>query len=98
MLQADKLFVDDWNLIVADDHRLLGRMLREGAICGPNQCGGRAVDGQLGQLLAEGKRGRSHPDEIILVNPFGLAIEDLAIAKHVFQHARALGLGIRRDR
>jgi ornithine cyclodeaminase len=94
VLRADKLFVDDWSLIAADEHRLLGRMLRDGVICGPNQTGGRAVDGELGQLLARSRRGRSHPAEIILVNPFGLAIEDLAVAKLVYEQARGSGLGI----
>ncbi len=98
VLQADKLFVDDCNLIAADEHRLLGRMLRDGTICGPNQHSGRAIDGELGQLLAGRRRGRSHPDEIIVVNPFGLAIEDLAIATQVYQHARASGLGTNLNR
>lgn len=93
VLRADKLFVDDCNLIAADERRLLGRMFRDGSVCGPNQHSGRAIDGELGQLLAGGRRGRSHPAEIILVNPFGLAIEDLAIAKHVWQYASAFGLG-----
>jgi len=97
-LRADKLFVDDWNLIATDERRLLGRMLRDGTVCAPDQHGGRAVDGELGQLLANGQRGRSHPDEIIVVNPFGLAIEDLAIAKQVYHHATAAGLGTRLDR
>ena len=93
VLRADKLFVDDWNLIAADGRRLLGRMLRAGAVCGPNQESVRAVDGELGQLLASGHRGRFHADEIILFNPFGLAIEDLAVAKRVYEYARASGLG-----
>jgi ornithine cyclodeaminase/alanine dehydrogenase-like protein (mu-crystallin family) len=97
-LRADKLFVDDWNLIAADEHRLLGRMLRDGTIARPSHQGAREIDGELGQLLASGHRGRSRPDEIIVVNPFGLAIEDLAIAKHVYQYARASGLGAHLNR
>lgn len=97
-LRADKLFVDDWNLVAADERRLLGRMHREGTIGRANQQGARAVDGELGQLLASGQRGRSHPDEIIVVNPFGLAVEDLAIAKRVYQYATASGLGTNLNR
>jgi N-[(2S)-2-amino-2-carboxyethyl]-L-glutamate dehydrogenase len=92
-VRADKLFVDDWDLIAADERRLLGRMLHDGAIARPEQQGARPIDGELGQLLARRRRGRSHPDEIIVVNPFGLAIEDLAIAKQVYQYAAASGLG-----
>ena len=93
VLRADKLFVDDWQLVAADDRRLLGRMLRDGSICGPEGAGARVVDGELGELLIGARSGRSHPDEIILVNPFGLAIEDLAIARQVYQHATSVGLG-----
>jgi len=85
LLRADKLFVDDWSLVAADEHRLLGRLIREGTI--------RAVDGELGELLAGSRPGRSRAEEIVVVNPFGLAIEDLAIAKEVYRHASATGLG-----
>jgi N-[(2S)-2-amino-2-carboxyethyl]-L-glutamate dehydrogenase len=90
-LRADKLFVDDWNLIAADEHRLLGRLLREGTIA-------RVDDAELGRLLAGAQHGRSHPDEIVVVNPFGLAIEDLAVAKQVYAFATASGLGTNLDR
>jgi N-[(2S)-2-amino-2-carboxyethyl]-L-glutamate dehydrogenase len=98
LLRADKLFVDDLELIGADQHRLLGRMLRDGTIARPGGRGARAIDGELGQLLASGRSGRSHADEIIIVNPFGLAIEDLAIAKQVYRHATRSGLGTSLDR
>jgi ornithine cyclodeaminase len=93
VLRADKVFVDDWGLVAADDRRLLGRMLRDGSICGPDGNGSRGIDGELGELLIGVRPGRSHPDEIILVNPFGLAIEDLAIARQVYRQATTLGLG-----
>jgi len=95
VIRADKVFVDDWAQIAADERRLLGRMLRAGEIRGPNELenGGRRVDGTLGELLCGGNPGRRCPDEIILVNPFGLAIEDLAVARCVHQQALHLGLG-----
>ena len=99
VLQADKLYVDDWPLVAQDDRRLLGRLLRAGQIRGTDdrEDGSRAVDGELGQLLIGTQEGRARPDQIILVNPFGLAIEDLALAQHVHQHARELGLGTTLD-
>jgi ornithine cyclodeaminase len=90
-LRADKLFVDDWDLIAADEHRILGRLLRNGT-------NSRADHPELGWLLANGALGRSHPDEIVVVNPFGLAIEDLAVARQVYEYASASGLGARLDR
>jgi len=95
ILRADKVFVDDWRLVAADERRLLGRMLRAGQIRGPNDRpeGAHAIDGELGELLVGLREGRSRTDEIIVVNPFGMAIEDLAVAERVSEKARELGLG-----
>jgi ornithine cyclodeaminase/alanine dehydrogenase-like protein (mu-crystallin family) len=100
VLRADKLFVDDWTLVAADERRLLGRMLRAGQICGPNEArdGARPIDGELGALLTGATTARSHTDEIILLNPFGLAIEDLAVAQHVHRYAIFSGLGTELER
>lgn len=99
VLRADKLFVDDWPLIAADERRLLGRLHRAGQIHGPDAhdalttTGSRPIDGELGELLIGTREGRSRPDEIIIVNPFGLAIEDLAVADRVYRQVSRLGLG-----
>jgi ornithine cyclodeaminase len=95
VMHADGVFVDDWATTAADERRLLGRMLRARQIRGPNDAGGagRKVDGTLGELLISDRPGRSRPDEIILVNPFGLAIEDIVVARRVHQQALRLGLG-----
>ena len=85
LLRADRLFVDDLGLIVADEHRLLGRMLRGGELGG--------VDGSLGELLTGACEGRRGAEEIVVVNPFGLAIEDIAVADAVYRRAREVGLG-----
>ncbi|HEX5193813.1 MAG TPA: hypothetical protein VFW09_13500 [Solirubrobacteraceae bacterium] len=95
VLSADKVFVDDWQLVAGDHRRLLGRMARAGQLRGPGDtvAGARAIDGELGELLAGRCAGRTRSDEIILVNPFGLAIEDLALAQRVHTYARGRGLG-----
>jgi ornithine cyclodeaminase/alanine dehydrogenase-like protein (mu-crystallin family) len=100
ILGVDKLYVDDWTLVAHDDRRLLGRMLRSGQIHAPDTTGkeGRPVDGELGELVAGIRKGRSRADEIIVVNPLGLAIEDLAVAQQIHQHARNHGLGTRLER
>lgn len=100
VLRAGKVFVDDWTLVAGDERRLLGRMLRAGQIRGPDgrPDGARAIDGELGQILTGTCEGRTSPDEIILVNPFGLAIEDLAVARQMHRHALELGLGTTLER
>jgi ornithine cyclodeaminase len=99
VLQADRVVVDDWMLVKHDPRRLLGRMYREGKIAGPDEPATglshpRRVDAQLGEIVNGEKPGRERRDEIILFNPFGLAIEDIAIASAVYQSAQQLGLGI----
>ena len=95
-LRADLLYVDDWQLITDDTARLLGRLGRAGKISGPGQAapvGGRATTGTLGELLGQKCPGRESDEQIVLVNPFGMAIEDLAVAQAVYTSAVSQGLG-----
>lgn len=100
VFNADKVIVDDWNLVKNDPRRLIGRMYRQGRILGPDDPGDssrngqRRIDAQLGEIVAGTKEGRSSPNDIILVNPFGLAIEDVALAAHVYDAARKFGFGV----
>lgn len=94
VMRAHKVVVDDWNLVKADCRRLLGRMYREGTLVGPDappperREGVRRVDAQLGDVVAGRRPGRTSDDEVILFNPFGLAIEDVALAAEVYRAAR----------
>ncbi len=102
MLNADLLVVDDWELVRADSRRLLGRMYRERTIIGPVDpaCGDpcRRVDGEIGDLVLGRMQGRRKNEDIVVVNPFGLSIEDVALATRVFQVAETEGLGKVLDR
>jgi ornithine cyclodeaminase/alanine dehydrogenase-like protein (mu-crystallin family) len=100
VLKADQVIVDDWPLVKNDPRRLIGRMYREGAVAGPDvqaetladDC--RRIDAELGEIVVGKKRGRNNPVEVILVNPFGLAIEDVALAAHVYRAATDRKLGV----
>ncbi len=100
-LRADRLYVDDWNLVVADTQRLLGRLARAGKVAAPGPAGNgapaRPVDGTLGQLVTGTCPGRDDDGQIIVVNPFGMAICDLAIASRVHEVALLRGYGTRLD-
>jgi ornithine cyclodeaminase len=83
---SDRLYVDDWELVIADQHRRLGKLARAGRVVGPHEVpapGQRNVDGTLGELLLGRCRGRGHPDDVVVVNPFGLAVHDLMFARLV---------------
>lgn len=103
VFQADKVFVDDWNLIKADTRRLFGRMYRAGQLLGPEEGDAqltdqqRRIDGSLCDVI-QGTAGRTHENEIILVNPFGMAIADIALASYVYREALQQALGIRLER
>lgn len=100
--RANKVIVDDWDLVKNDPRRLLGRMYRAGQIIGPDEAAHsiadgqqkRCIDAQLGDVITGRKEGRNSLDDIILVNPFGLAIEDVALATHVYQKALELNIGV----
>lgn len=100
-LKSDLLYVDDWQLITADTQRILGRLAREGKVSGPGEsspAGGRSVTGTVGQLLTGICPGRDSVEQTVLVNPFGMAIEDLALAQAVCTSAVSRGIGTSLDR
>jgi ornithine cyclodeaminase/alanine dehydrogenase-like protein (mu-crystallin family) len=100
VFRADRVIVDDWNLVKNDPRRLIGRMYRAGQIIGPDESATdikdnqRCIDAQLGDVVISNKGARKHLDDIILVNPFGLAIEDVALATHIYRKALQLGIGV----
>jgi N-[(2S)-2-amino-2-carboxyethyl]-L-glutamate dehydrogenase len=100
-LRADLLYVDDWNLASADHRRLLGQMHVSGQLIGPGdeaRGDARRVDAELGQVFAGDHPGRTRADQIILVNPFGMAISDISLGFHIYQAAIERGLGTRLGR
>lgn len=103
-LRADLVLVDDWRLVSTDGRRLLGRLHRQGVIYGPGdevpasrRGHARRVEAELGQALT-GAAGRRTEKDVIVVNPFGLAIEDVAVAARVYAVASERGLGTELDR
>ena len=102
VLRAGRIIVDDWALVANDTIRLFGRMARRGMLLGPGSgptpAGARRVDSELGSVLAGTTPIRSRADELIVVNPFGLGIEDVAVADAVLAAARVEGLGTELNR
>lgn len=84
LLGAEQLWVDDWATVTHDRRRLLGRLAAEGLVTrwdDGSGSGGRVVTGELSDLLA----GRPAVDRVgrVVVNPFGLAIGDVALASAI---------------
>lgn len=100
VLGADLLVVDDWGLVAADDRRVLGRMWREGAVTGPggeryadDGRPGRRVDTTLADLAVGAHPGRAGERDVVLSNPFGMGVLDVALAAAVLDTAVADGRG-----
>ena len=83
---ADKIVVDDWEQCIHSD-RVIARMHRA------NLLNRESIHAEFGEIITGKKPGREHPDERIFFNPFGLAIEDLAVAKVVYERALEANLG-----
>jgi ornithine cyclodeaminase/alanine dehydrogenase-like protein (mu-crystallin family) len=97
---ADLVVIDDWPLVSADDRRILGRMYRSGELLGPDgeafarpRSDARRVDATLADVVAGSHVGRTSDEQIVLSNPFGMGILDVAVAGEVLRVAGELGLG-----
>lgn len=92
--RAVLVVVDDWQLVSTDSHRLLGRMVAAGRIVGPHDelrpTTVRRVDGELSTYLLDP---RPRPEGVIMVNPFGMGISDVALATAVLAFAEEHVLG-----
>lgn len=93
--QADLLVVDDWSLVAADEHRLLGKLARAGRIVGPGETRSvtavQHVSGELGTYVERPAATRAG---LCVVNPFGMGIFDVALGAAAFARASAVGGGI----
>ncbi|GAA3486516.1 ornithine cyclodeaminase [Streptomyces cremeus] len=104
---AGLVVVDDWSLVSHDHRRLLGRMYREGTLRGPDgsyaedvvpDSAARQVDGTLGEVLLGTLPGRASDNDLVLCNPFGMSILDVALGSAVAEAAARQGLGSRLTR
>ncbi|MFG3039956.1 ornithine cyclodeaminase [Streptomyces sp. NPDC048330] len=97
LLGCDHLFVDDWELVVDDDHRLLGTLARAGRVGAPGTAapeGGRSVDASLPELFAGAYPRTVAEDDRVVINPFGMGVQDIALAAAVYARAVERGVGL----
>ena len=89
--KADKIVVDDWYQIKHRKTQTLALMFEEGRI------NDSAIYAELGELVAGKKPGREGCHEIIYFNSVGMAIEDIAVAKSIYDIACSKGIGRKLD-
>lgn len=87
-LKADKVVVDDWEQSNREK-KVINQLVLEGTFSHEQ------LHAELGEILLGTKAGRESDDEIILLNPMGMAVEDIASAHEIYQKAVAENVGTR---
>ena len=83
----DLIVVDDWYQVKHHAVDISWRAVRDGII--PES----KIHGDLGEIVAGKKSGRTDDGQRIFFNPIGLGIHDLSEGFRVYQNARAQGIG-----
>lgn len=87
-IRADKVVVDDWEQSNREK-KIINQLVLEG------QFSREQLHAELGEIVIGARPGREHEDEIIVLNPMGMAIEDISSAAEMYNRAVAQGKGTR---
>ncbi|MED4572883.1 2,3-diaminopropionate biosynthesis protein SbnB [Brevibacillus agri] len=87
-LKADKVVVDDWDQSNREK-KVINQLVLEGTFSREQ------LHAELGEILLGKKAGRESAEEIILLNPMGMAVEDISSAYEIYQKAVAENVGTR---
>ncbi|SEN05307.1 2,3-diaminopropionate biosynthesis protein SbnB [Lihuaxuella thermophila] len=85
-LKADKVIVDDWEQSNREK-KVIHQLVLEGKFSREQ------LHAELGEIVTGQKPGRENDQEIILLNPMGMAIEDIACAEKIYHEALKKGIG-----
>jgi N-[(2S)-2-amino-2-carboxyethyl]-L-glutamate dehydrogenase len=85
-LGVDKLLVDDWEQ-ANRERKTINQLVLAGRLRRSD------LHAELGDVVRGMRPGRETPDERILLNPMGMAVEDVACAVAVYRTAREQGSG-----
>lgn len=85
-LGVNKLVVDDWDQ-ANRERKTINQLVLQGRLKRSD------LHAELGDVVRGHATGRTDPDERILLNPMGMAIEDVACAAAVYRTAREQGTG-----
>jgi len=85
-LGADKVVVDDWDQSNREK-KIINQLVLEGKFSREQ------LHAELGEVLAGWRPGRESDDEIIVLNPMGMAVEDIACAAEIYIRAKQQRIG-----
>ncbi len=86
---ADKVLVDDWDLVKSRMYSTVALMWRDGEFSEDD------LYAEFGEVVGGRKPGRENDREVILFSPIGLALHDIAVASRIYKVALDRGLGQR---
>ncbi|MFC4766599.1 2,3-diaminopropionate biosynthesis protein SbnB [Effusibacillus consociatus] len=87
-LKADKVVVDDWDQSNREK-KIINQLVLEGHFSREH------LHAEMGEILIGKKPGRESDDEIIILNPMGMAVEDISSAQEVYRKAVSANIGTR---
>lgn len=85
-LRADKVIVDDWDQCNREK-KIINQLVEEGSFSREQ------LHAELGEIVVGSRPGRESDEEIILLNPMGMAIDDIVCARAILRQAEANGVG-----
>lgn len=85
-LKAGKVVVDDWDQCNREK-KIINQLVDEGAFSRMQ------LHAELGEIVVGSRPGRESDEEIILLNPMGMAIDDIVCARAILRRAEANGIG-----
>lgn len=85
-LNADKVVVDDWEQSNRE-RKIINQLVLAGKFSRAQ------LHAELGEILSGRRPGRESDDEIVVLNPMGMAVADIACAAEIFARARKRGIG-----
>jgi ornithine cyclodeaminase len=86
--KADKVIVDDWEQSNREK-KIINQLVLEGRFSRER------LHAELGEIVTGKRPGRENNEEIILLNPMGMALDDLVCARHFYHLALARQVGTR---
>lgn len=86
--KADKVVVDDWDQSNREK-KIINQLVLEGRFSRER------LHAELGEIVIGAQSGRENDNEIILLNPMGMAIDDLICARYFYRLAHERGIGTR---
>lgn len=89
-LKADKVVVDDWDQSNREK-KIINQLVEAGAFSR------QQLYAEFGEIVVGSKPGRENAEEIILLNPMGMAIDDIVCARAILRRAEAEDVGTMLD-